>query len=369
MKKIGVAVLGLGSMGRTHVRAYKASPWVSFVMGYDPDKECARQCGQEAGIPATSDINNLLCAPDIRLISIAAPNDAHCDLVVRSLRAGKAVLCEKPMGISLDEAWRMLDTERETGNFLQIGFELRYSSIYQKAKEWIDAGLIGRPLNSHCDYSCNEGHLRDSWRSSSPTSLIAEKLCHYLDLPRWWFGQEVVEVHSMAAPNFVTYFNHADNHQILYRFADGAMSSLTFVMGTAETFAGDPLQDVLEQQWDDGHRLTYLIYGTKGAIETDVFRRRVRRWEFEDKPDKLHSRLVETLTYPKEEDQLWIHNVHGQNIRVSQLVAEGRKPETPSCDSFETMKLVFAAELSERQRRIVRMEELAPRPDDHEAVG
>ncbi len=355
---IGAAVLGLGNMGATHVKAAKESPFIQHVVGYEPAAERAIQRGKELGLPATSDLDSILRDPEIKLIYIASPNETHCELSIKSLRAGKAVLCEKPMGISLMEAQRMLEAEREMGGFLQIGFELRYSKMYETVKEWIEAGRIGRPLNSHCDYYCSEFHLRDSWRSKSPSGLIPEKLCHYLDLPRWWFGDEVEEIHSVAAPNFVTYFNHSDNHQMIYRFKGGAVSSLTFFMGTAQTSGGDPLQDLLSQQADDGHRLTYLIYGTKGAIETDVFRRRIRRWEFANAPEKLHSRLVETITYSKEDDLLWIHNVHGQDIAVSQLVANSKSPFTLASDSYQSMKLVFAAELSERERRVVRLSEI-----------
>lgn len=356
--RIGAAVLGLGNMGKTHVTAAKESPFIHRVVGYDPVAITVATRAEEWGIATTSNIDRVLDDKSIRLIYIASPNEAHCDLAIQALRAGKAVLCEKPMGTTLEEARRMRTAAAETNGFLQIGFELRYSKIYQKAKEWIDAGLIGRPLNSHCDYYCSEFHRRNSWRSKSPSGLIPEKLCHYLDLPRWWFGDEVVEIHNVSAPNFVPYFNHADNHQMIYRFKGGAVSSLTFFMGTAETFDGDPLQDALEKQADDGHRLTFLIYGTKGAIETDVFRRRIRRWEFSDAPDKLHSRLVETLSWKPEEDSFWIHNVYGQNIAVSQLVAEGKKPYTPASDSYETMRLVFAAEISQREKRTVQLSEL-----------
>jgi len=356
-RQIGAAVLGLGSMGKVHVEAAKASPHVNKVVGYEPDAERARLRGKELEVHVTSDLTGILRDPEIELIYIAGPNEVHCELAVAAMKAGKAVLSEKPMGTTLDEARRMLETERETGSFLQIGLEMRYSKLYQKVKEWIDGELIGRPLNSHCDYHCSEFHLKGSWRSESRTSLIAEKLCHYVDAPRWWFGDEVKDVYSVAAPNVVTYFNHPDNHQMTYRFHRGAISTLTFFMHTAETFDGDPLQDIVDQQRDDGHRLVFLIYGTKGVIETDVFRRRIRRWAFRDSPTKLESRLVETLTYPGEDDLEWTHNVHGQNIEVSRLVAEGLRPGTPAVDSLESMKLVFAAELSEREHRVVRLSE------------
>ena len=346
MNKINVAVLGLGEMGTTHVEAAKESPFVEKIVGYEPVSERAVLRGKELRIETTSNLDNILQDESIKLVYIAAPNEVHMELAVRSLKAGKAVLCEKPMGITLDEAKAIMQAEKESGSFLQIGFEARYSMLYMKVKEWIDAGLIGKPLNSHCLYYCSEFHKKNTWRSKSKGSLIGEKLSHYLDLPRWWFGKKVTEVFAMSAPNFVNYFNHPDNHQIYYKFEDGTISNLNFVMGIAESDFGDPLRDILEKQSDDGHVLKYMIYGNKGAIETDVFRRRIRRWAFSDGPEKLESKIVEEIKYDKSQDLQWGHNVHGQNLRIAELVAKNMKPESPAADAFETMKLCFAAEKS-----------------------
>lgn len=356
--KMDVAVLGLGGMGTTHVGAAKASPYVGKVYGYEPEPERAALRGRELGIEATSDLDSILNNPEIKLVYIASVNEAHVEQTERALRAGKAVLCEKPMGMDLSEAKRMLAAEKATGQFLQIGFELHYSKMYMTAKGWIDQGLIGTPVNCHCRYYCSEFHLKNTWRSRSKGDLIGEKLSHYIDLQRWFLGGDVDEVYAMTAPNVVDYFNHPDNHQINLRFKNGAVSSLNFVMYIAETDASDPLLDVLTKQSDDGHCLQYHIFGTKGAIETDVFRRRIRRWEFTDSPKQLVSRIAETVAYPKEEDQLWIHNTHGQNLRIAELVAKGLPPETPSAGSYETTAVCVAAGISGRERRVVRMDEL-----------
>lgn len=162
----------------------------------------------------------------------------------------------------------------------------------------------------------------------------------------------------MTAPNVVEYFNHPDNHQISMRYKNGAISNLNFAMYIAESDHRDPLLEMLEKQSDDGHYLQYHIFGTKGAIETDVFRRRIRRWEFTDSPERLVSKIAETVTYPKSEDMEWIHNTHGQNVRIAELVAKGLPPETPAADSFETMRVGFAAEMSEREKRVVKMSEI-----------
>jgi predicted dehydrogenase len=355
--KMDVAVLGLGGMGGTHVGAAKASPYIRNIYGYEPDPARAALRGRELGINATSDLNSIMNNPEIKLVYIASINEAHAEQTETSMRAGKAVLCEKPMGIDLSDARRMLAVEKATGGFLQIGFELHYSQMYMTVKEWIDEGLIGTPVNTQCRYYCSEFHLKDTWRSKSKGTLIGEKLSHYLDLQRWWINSPVDEVFSMNAPNAVSYFNHPDNHQINLRFKNGAVSSLNFVMYIGETDHADPLLEMLEKQADDGHYLQYHIFGTKGAIETDVFRRRIRRWEFSDSPKQLVSKIVEKISFPKAEDQVWFHNTHGQNLRVAELVAKGLPPETAASDSYETMVAGFAAEKSERERRIVKLSE------------
>lgn len=358
MNKINIAVLGLGGMGTIHVKAAKESPFVDKIIGYEPVVARAELRGKELGIEATGNLDKILQDQSVKLIYIAAPNEAHMELAVSSLNSGKAVLCEKPMGITIEEAKTIMKAEKESGSFLQIGFELHYSTIYMKVKEWIDAGLIGKPLNSHCLYYCSEFHMKNTWRSRSKGTLIGEKLSHYLDLPRWWFGKKVTEVFAMSATNFVNYFNHHDNHQINYKFEDGAISSLNFVMGIAESDSGDPLSDIVEKQSDDGHVLKYMIYGNKGAIETDVFRRRIRRWAFSDGPDRLESKIVEEIKYDKSQDSLYGHNVHGQNLRIAELVAKKMQPENPASDAFETMKLCFAAEKSTDTGNLVLMNEI-----------
>ncbi len=354
-KKIGVAVLGLGNMGGTHVQVAKASPYVNRIIGYEPDGIKAKKREQELNIPVTTDLDSILKDPSINLICIASPNEFHSLLAIQALKAGKAVFCEKPMAETLDKAKEILDAEKETGGFIEFNFEARNSRLYARIKEWIDSRLIGQVLNIHCDYFCSEFHLKNSWRSNSPGTLIGEKLCHYLDLSRWWVGDEVAEVYSLHAPNFVTYFNHPDNHNIIYKFRNGSVATLNFIMGVAETFTGDPLMDVLARQADDGHRLNFMICGTKGAIEADVFRRRLRRWEFTDDIDKLKSKIVETVTWQKDVDLEWFHDTHGHVLIVAERVAKGLKPSISAQDSFNTMRLGFAAEISEKERRIVQI--------------
>jgi len=357
MKTMNVAVLGLGTMGGEHVKAAKESPHVERVYGYEPDPERRRaRCAELEIAPAS--LETIMEDPAVKLIYIASPNDEHVPQAIMGLRKGKAVMCEKPMGTTLSEAAELVEVVEETKGFLQIGFELRYCTMYLKAKEWIDQGLIGDVVNIQCRYYCCEFHKKDTWRSRNTGSfLIGEKLSHYLDAQRWWFGASPESIYSVAAPKVVPYFGHRDNHQMILKFPGGRVGTLNFIMYLAETMHHDPLIDMLEKQSDDGHDLQYHICGSRGAIETDVFKRRIRRWQFSDAPTCQESKIVETLTFPPSDDLQTFHNSHGQDLRVAELVATGREPEMSARDAYETMKICFAAERSEDEERIVRLDE------------
>jgi predicted dehydrogenase len=347
-----VAVLGTGGMGRTVIQHLFKGKGVGRVVAYDPRPEAFAET-KFTGLPndprlsTTTDLETILSDPKIRLVFITASNAAHAPLTIASLKAGKAVFCEKPMATTYEDAARMVGTARETGGFLQIGFELRYSLLYSKIKQWIDQGLLGQISNTHCFYICS-ARERGAWRDDPEAggSMFGEKLSHYVDLPRWWVGSDVSEVYSVCSPNTTPYMGVRDNYHTSYRFANGAVSHLTFQLGMAATFEGDILQNMVSQQLDDGHELRYLVIGDKGAAATDVFRRTLRRWQFKLGETKQLSHIVEKITWDQSEDHRYYHNTLDQTHDIVRRVEQGLPPMTPAADALKTMALCFAAEQS-----------------------
>jgi predicted dehydrogenase len=349
-------------MGMGAINVALSAEGVTGVVGVDIDPERLAAVKKRYGdrVTVTEDLAMALADEEVRLAFVTASNAAHKELAIRAIEAGKAVLCEKPMATNLADAEAMVACAEARGAFLQIGFELRYSKLYTTVKEWVDADLLGQVVNTSCNYICSEFHHKGSWRNKLETggSMFGEKLCHYVDLPRWWIGSEVTDVFSACAPNVVPYYEVRDNYLTTYRFANGAVSHLTFIMYLGQTFAGDPLQNVIDQQLGDGHELRYLIAGTRGAAETDVFRRRIKRWEFGDSPKCMTSKLVEERTWDPKEDGRHFHDVGTQNRDVIRRVQAGLSPMTSARDSLETMKLVYAADRSADEGRVVRLDEL-----------
>lgn len=360
---IKVAILGAGEMGESVIQHLKKSPLVSGIGVYDPRLERVTALRERFGVGIYKSIDALLQDPEIKLVFVTASNDMHKSLTISALEAGKAVLCEKPMATTLADAVAMVHAAERTKGFLQIGFELRYSKLYTCVKDWIDRGLLGRVLNTHCLYSTSAWGRDRVWRARTETSggMFGEKLSHYVDLVRWWIGDEVEDVYSICAPNVIPYCEVHDNYHCSYRFRNGAVSQLTFMMGAAATFRGDPLQNAVSQQAGDGHVLRYMIYGEKGAAETDVFQRTIKRWEFGDSDFGQTSTWVQTETWNAENDFAYFHNTESQALDIVRRVAQGEPPMTPSRDALETTRLCFAAELSATEKRPVRLEELVKR--------
>ena len=349
-------------MGGTVIGHLKECPLVKEIVAQDIREERVRELKAKFGVQATTRLDEILADPAVRLVFITASNAAHKDLTVAALGAGKAVMCEKPMATTLADARTMVETAERARGFLQIGFELRYSKLYTKVKEWVDAGLLGDVVNVNCTYICSEFHYKGSWRNKLATggSMFGEKLSHYVDLPRWWVGGSVpvVDVFTACSPNVIPYYEVRDNYHTTYRFKNGAVGHITFMMAVGAHFEGDPLQDVIDQQRGDGHALEYIVEGTRGAAATDVFARRIKRWEFRDTPQCLASKWVEDITWNSKEDHVYFHSTLDQTRDIVRRVAEGLPPKTPPRDSYESTRLCFAADLSADTGRLVRMEEL-----------
>ncbi len=359
-KAIEVAILGCGQMGYNVVRTLENSPMVRDITGFDPNPERLEDLNKTFGVKSARSLEEVLQNPEIKLVFVTASNNAHKDLAVAALEAGKAVMCEKPMATTIPDAEAMVQAAERTNGFLQIGFELRYSHLYTTVKDWIDRGLLGRVLNTQCTYATSAWGRHDVWRVASKSSggMFGEKLSHYVDLVRWWIGDEVEEVYATCAPNVIPYYEVHDNYHCTYRFKGGAVSQLTFMMGPAASFKGDPLQNAVSQQAGDGHILRYMIYGEKGAAETDVFPRTIKRWEFGEDDYGQTSAWVQNETWDPERDFAYFHNTHDQALDIVRRVANGESPSINPRDALETTRLCFAAELSAAERRPVRLDEI-----------
>lgn len=351
-----VAIFGAGRMGRNVLKHLQHSEGIEELVVCDPDENALAKAVEEFGAePSTCEA--ALTDSAVRAVFIITPNHTHVPLALDAIAAGKAVMLEKPMGTTLEEATNLVNQAETRGAFLQIGFELRYSLAYTKVKEWIDAGLLGEVINTHCLYICSEFHGKGSWRNRIETcgGMFGEKLSHYVDIPRWFIGRPVETAYSACAPNIVTYKEVHDNYHTTCRFEGGAVSHLTFMMGPAAHWGGDPLQSAHDPATDHGHTLRTLVVGRSGTAEIDVFQRTVKLSILRDSPEKLTCSLIEKIQWAEDDSHFYIHNTTAQTRDIIRRVQAGLPPATSARDSLETMRLTLAAERSAESGNVERV--------------
>ncbi len=144
MQNIKVALVGAGFMGRMHGEVYGALEGVDLVHVVDKDPARAQEVAAPHGASVSASLDDM---PDVDVVDVCLPTDLHADFAVRALEAGRHVLCEKPMAISLPEADRMIEAAERAGKRLMIGHCIRFWPEYVELTRLVRSGELGRLLS------------------------------------------------------------------------------------------------------------------------------------------------------------------------------------------------------------------------------
>lgn len=138
-----VAVLGCGYWGKNHVRNFRELGALAAVADPSPEGR-AQGLALAPDVPITGDIGKVLHDPDIQGVVIATPAETHAALCLEALRAGKDVLCEKPLALRYDDARRVVDEANRRSRVLMVGHILEYHPAIAKLKDLVAAGALGK---------------------------------------------------------------------------------------------------------------------------------------------------------------------------------------------------------------------------------
>ncbi len=168
----------------------------------DINEEVLRQAAEALGCRYTfTDYQKMLELDELDAVFIATPDAYHCPMTIAALEAGKHVLCEKPMAVSMDEVHRMLAAEERSGRQLGINQVLRTNPRFIQAHRMARCGYLGEIFYAEADYWHNITHLIvGGWRGRrvhGHTPFVGGG-CHVIDLLRWCVG-EVVEVFAYGS--------------------------------------------------------------------------------------------------------------------------------------------------------------------------
>jgi len=191
-KRIKVGVIGVGSIGRHHAKAYKDAVEAELVALADVDEGRARAAATELAVANVfTDYRKMLKMPDLQAVSVCLPNVLHASASIAALEAGKHVLCEKPLSINAASAERMVRASKKSGTRLAMSLNLRHTGNAQALKNVADSGQLGRL------YHGKGGMLRNNaiprgWfhrKKFAGGGPLLDLASHILDVTWWIMGK------------------------------------------------------------------------------------------------------------------------------------------------------------------------------------
>jgi predicted dehydrogenase len=198
MRKLGVGVLGVGEMGKRHAENLRRLvPEARLVAVADAAAGRARAVAEELEIENYySSLEAMMENKDLDAVLIATPDKFHATAVETAARAGKDVLCEKPLALNLSDARAALDAVSKAGRRLQVGFMRRYDPAYAAAMKRIEAGEIGVPVIFKSVGRDKDAAPIAAYQSRINGMLFYTNTIHDFDLARWMMQDEVSAVHA-----------------------------------------------------------------------------------------------------------------------------------------------------------------------------
>lgn len=228
MGKLKVGIIGCGLIGRR--RAYVASRHnnTSLKIVADIVESLAINLAAELRCDFTTDWRKAVADPQIDIIVISTPNNLLKPISIESMRAGKHVLIEKPMGCFLEEALEMKDVSSKTGCVLKVGFNHRYHAAILRTYELFSAGKIGKIINIRACY----GHggrpgYENEWRGNPKQAgggELTDQGVHLIDLINWFAGKPS-EVFTVLQTAVWPIAPSEDNAFAILKYQNGAVAN------------------------------------------------------------------------------------------------------------------------------------------------
>ncbi len=230
MKRLNVAVVGLGRIGRVHAEIlFTRVEEAKLVAVSDIIEDLARGVGEKYHIKWYTDYEKLLADDEVEAVFITTPTFLHRDMIIKALEAGKHVFTEKPMTVTVDEARDVLKAAEKAGRRLMVGYMRRFDASYRRAREEIASGKIGEPLvyiTIARDPGAPPGWAADPKKSGG---IFLDMLSHDFDMARYLMGAEVKKVYVEGAARLYDEIREKGDLDVVtinFEFSSGAFGMI-----------------------------------------------------------------------------------------------------------------------------------------------
>ena len=328
---VRVGIIGCGSITKyRHAPEYHSNKDCEIVAFSDLNFERARELANQYGGKAYQNYQDILNDPTIDAISVCTPNYTHATITIEALKAGKHVLCEKPMATNLEDARLMIKTAKEKGKILMIGHNQRFTPAHQRVREILEKGEMGRVLTFRTSFK-HQGP--EFWSVEGPNTwfftkdlaffgVLGDLGLHKVDLIRWLLQEEITEVCAITST-----LDKKDKEGNLIRVEDNAFCILKT--------KGEKL-GTLEVSWTNygSEENSTILYCEDGVI-------------------KVYSHPEYDLIIEKRDGGEIYYKLGGISTNIRQIksgvidafirsILENKPPEVSGEDGYKALAIIFA---------------------------
>ena len=257
-RTIKVGLVGTGFVGDIHHAAFKGWVREAELVAVASPQHAASFAEQHEIPSAYSDYRELLQNKDIDVVDICIPNDLHCQVVLEAAKAGKHIIIEKPLCMTLEEADQMVEACQKAGVLLMYAEELLFAPKYVRVKKLIEEGAVGEPFLAKQSEEHPGPHAPWFWDvNRSGGGVMLDMGCHSIEYTRWVLGKPKVKS--------VTAFMGTYVHQAKTLGEDHSYAIIEY--------EGDKLA-MIENSWAKGGGVDDRceVYGKRGHTRADLLR-------------------------------------------------------------------------------------------------
>jgi myo-inositol 2-dehydrogenase/D-chiro-inositol 1-dehydrogenase len=314
-----IAVIGAGFIGSVHAKNVALHPATQLVAVSDVNLEAAKKLAATTGAKAVADAADIFADKEVEAVFICTSTNTHVDYLKRSAQAGKAVYCEKPIGLDYQEAAEAVRVVRATKVPAMLGFNRRFDPNHAALQEAVRNGEVGKleiiqmtsrgPTLPAISYLATSG------------GQLKDQTIHFFDLLRWITGDEAQEVYAIGAAMVdpkVAEVGDVDTSIAAIRMASGALCQIDSARRTGY-----------------GYDERIEVFGSKGMVES-------RRQRVRGVSRYLGDKVIDDGLHPG-----WFERIEQSYYRIldafAETVAKGTEPSPSLEDGLRAQLLADKA--------------------------
>ncbi|MHA1686334.1 MAG: Gfo/Idh/MocA family protein [Candidatus Heimdallarchaeaceae archaeon] len=312
MKELNVAVIGVGSWGKNHARAFSELKNVNLIGVFDQFKARAKEIAKQYECKTFNTISEIAKSENVDMVSIVTPTSTHCDIALEMINSGKHVLIEKPMTSTVEEAEKIIDAEKSLNVKVTVGFIERFNPVIIRSKQLILEQELGNLV------LMSARRLGPFWPDRlKDVDVIRDVSIHDIDAFRYLAGKDPINLYARGGKLRHVYYDYAE---IILDFGGG-------------------LTGFIESNYLTPHKYRKLnLTCENGIVEGDYM---------------TQEYIVEDKEWVRKRKITWQEPLKAELNAFAEACINNSKPPITSIDGIKALKIAAAAIESIETHRVI----------------